>query len=224
MDETLVEILNLSKHYIQGHERITVLENIDFSMKKGEFAALLGPSGSGKSTLLNLIGILDSPTSGTLNILGRDISTLSEAEKSGFRMKNMGFVFQFDSLLPEFTLLENVDLPARIMGNNDPGQAMRLLERFGLGNIADRFPMEVSGGEKQRAAVARALRNGPGIILADEPTGNLDRHNAELVLNDLEELAGSGTGVLLVTHNEESAKYAGRVLHLSDGILKNALR
>lgn len=219
MTETLVEISDLSKYYIQGRERITVLKNIDFSMKKGEFAALLGPSGSGKSTFLNLIGLLDSQTSGTLNILGRDASALNETEKSRFRMKNIGFVFQFDSLLPEFTLLENVDLPARIMGKNDPGQAMRLLERFGLGKIAGRFPMDVSGGEKQRAAVARALRNGPGIILVDEPTGNLDRHNAKLVLNDLEELSRSGTSILLVTHNEESAKHARRVLHLSDGII-----
>lgn len=217
MDETFLEILGLSKRYNQGHETVPVLENINFSMKKGEFTALLGPSGSGKSTLLNLIGLLDTPSAGQLRLFGRDAGTLDEAGKSRLRMKNIGFVFQFDSLLPEFTLLENVDLPARFAGKQNPGLARDLLGRFGLAGLADRFPMEVSGGEKQRAALARALRNGPQLILADEPTGNLDKHNAKLVLNDLKELADSGTAVILVTHNEDAAKYAARVLHLSDG-------
>ncbi|MFH1618834.1 MAG: ABC transporter ATP-binding protein [bacterium] len=215
----MVEITDLNKHYIQGHERITVLQNINFSMKPGEFAALLGPSGSGKSTLLNMIGLLDEPSAGTLRLFGQEAAGLGEKEKANLRLKKIGFVFQFDSLLPEFTLLENVEMPARLAGCPDAGAAMAMLKHFGLAALAGRTPSELSGGEKQRGALARAMRNSPAILLADEPTGNLDRHNAKSVLNDLKALAEAGTSVLMVTHNEEAARNASRVFHLADGML-----
>jgi ABC-type lipoprotein export system ATPase subunit len=144
---------------------------------------------------------------------------LDEKIKSELRMKNIGFVFQFDSLLPEFTVLENIDMPARILGKPDLNFSMQLLEKFHLEHIANKFPMHISGGEKQRAAVLRALRNNPKLVIADEPTGNLDRHNAKLVLEDLKNISTNQTAVLMVTHNEEAAKYASKIYHLSNGTL-----
>ena len=208
---------DLSKNYMQGHELIRVLSGINFSIKKGEFAVLLGPSGSGKSTFLNLAGLLDSPSEGEIKLFGSSASGLDETKKSKIRMMKIGFVSQFDSLLPEFTLLENTDMPARICSKSDPAKALELLERFGLAEMAGKFPMEVSGGEKQRAAVARALRNDPELLLADEPTGNLDKHNAKIIFNDLKTLADSGIAVIMATHNEEAARYASRIVHLNDG-------
>ncbi len=216
---TIVEVKDLSKAYTQGHEQILVLENINFEIKAGEFAAMLGPSGSGKSTFLNLIGLLDDCYSGSITLFGSRLESLSEAEKAKLRRKRVGFVFQFDSLLPEFTVLENVDMPARIAGMGDTAAALGLLKRFGLEAIAGKFPMDISGGEKQRAAILRALRNKPGLVIADEPTGNLDKHNAKIVLEDLKKVNAAGAAVLMVTHNEEAAAYADRVFYLSGGRL-----
>jgi ABC-type lipoprotein export system ATPase subunit len=218
MDE-IVKVNGLSKTYIQGHERLLVLENINFEIKAGEFVALLGPSGSGKSTFLNLIGLLDDCYSGEITLFGFKLEALDETKKAELRRKHIGFVFQFDSLLPEFTVLENVDMPARIIGQGNALEAMGLLRRFGLEAIADKFPMDISGGEKQRAAMLRALRNQPGLIIADEPTGNLDKHNARIVMDDLRKVNGVGAAVLMVTHNEEAAARADRVLRLSGGKL-----
>ena len=216
---TIVEVRDLSKTYMQGHEQLLVLENINFEIKAGEFAAMLGPSGSGKSTFLNLIGLLDDCYSGGITLFGSKLELLGEAEKAELRRRRIGFVFQFDSLLPEFTVLENVDMPARIAGRGDTGAALALLKRFGLEAIAGKFPMDISGGEKQRAAILRSLRNKPGLIIADEPTGNLDKHNAITVLEDLKRVNAAGAAVLMVTHNEEAASYADRVFHLSGGRL-----
>jgi ABC-type lipoprotein export system ATPase subunit len=221
---TIVEVKDLSKAYTQGHEQILVLENINFEIKAGEFTAMLGPSGSGKSTFLNLIGLLDDCYSGAITLFGSKLEVLGEAEKAALRRKRIGFVFQFDSLLPEFTVLENVDMPARIAGRGDPVAALGLLKRFGLEAIAGKFPMDISGGEKQRAAILRALRNKPGLVIADEPTGNLDKHNAKIVLEDLKKVNGAGAAVLMVTHNEEAAAYADRVFHLSGGRLVETRR
>lgn len=221
MEEIVVETENLSKSYIQGQEQILVLEGIDFKLKKGEFVSIVGPSGSGKSTFLHLIGILDECYSGTINLFGQNLSSLNEREKSEIRMKNIGFVFQFDSLLPEFTVLENIDLPARISGKADLNFSMQLLKKFHLEHIANKFPMNISGGEKQRVAILRALRNAPKLIIADEPTGNLDRHNAKLVLDDLKNISANQTSVLMVTHNEEAAKYSSKIYHLSGGKLQS---
>jgi ABC-type lipoprotein export system ATPase subunit len=216
---TIVEVKNLSKAYTQGHEQILVLENINFEIKAGEFTAMLGPSGSGKSTFLNLIGLLDDCYSGNITLFGSGLEAMSEAKKAELRRKRIGFVFQFDALLPEFTVLENIDMPARITGHGDQGAALGLLKRLGLEAIAHKFPMDISGGEKQRAAILRALRNKPGLVIADEPTGNLDKHNAQIVLEDLKQVNAAGSAVLMVTHNEEAAAYADRVFHLSGGRL-----
>ena len=221
--EKIVEITGLSKAYTQGHEQIIVLEELDFSISRGEFVSIVGPSGSGKSTFLNIIGLLDDTYSGEMKLFGKRLEDLAEPEKAALRLKNIGFVFQFDSLLPEFTVLENIEMPARLLGGGVPGSALELLKRFGLEAIAGKFPMEISGGEKQRAAMLRALRNGPALLIADEPTGNLDRHNSGVILDDLRREAGLGAAVLMVTHNEEAARRADRVLRMGGGKLSGSL-
>ena len=217
--DKIVEISGLSKAYTQGHEQILVLEELDFHIAKGEFVSVVGPSGSGKSTFLNIIGLLDDVYSGEIRLFGRRLEDMDEAQKAALRLKNIGFVFQFDSLLPEFTVLENIEMPARVLGPAKHGRGLELLRRFGLEAIADKFPMEISGGEKQRAAMLRALRNGPALLIADEPTGNLDRHNSGAVLDDLRRAADGGTAVLMVTYNEEAARRADRLLKMSGGKL-----
>lgn len=220
--DNVVGISGLSKAYTQGHEQILVLEGLDFRIAKGEFVSIVGPSGSGKSTFLNIVGLLDDVYSGEVRLFGRKLEDLGEGEKAALRLRNIGFVFQFDSLLPEFTVLENIEMPARVAGAGDPAKGLELLRRFGLEEIARKFPMEISGGEKQRAAMLRALRNGPALLIADEPTGNLDRHNSGVILDDLRRAAGLGAAVLMVTHNEEAARRADRALHMDGGKL-NAL-
>lgn len=217
--DKIVEITGLSKAYTQGHEQILVLEGLNFAISKGEFVSIVGPSGSGKSTFLNIVGLLDDVYSGEIRLFGRKLEDLDEAAKAVLRLENIGFVFQFDSLLPEFTVLENIEMPARVLGREGQGKGAELLERFGLEEIAHKFPMEISGGEKQRAAMLRALRNGPALLIADEPTGNLDRHNSGVILDDLRRAAGLGAAVLMVTHNEEAARRADRVLHMGGGKL-----
>ena len=197
-----------------------MLENLDFSISKGEFVSIVGPSGSGKSTFLNIVGLLDDVYSGEIRLFGKRLEDMDEAEKAVLRLKNVGFVFQFDSLLPEFTILENIEMPARVLGSPAKGRGLELLERFGLEVIAGKFPMEISGGEKQRAAMLRALRNGPALLIADEPTGNLDRHNSGVILDDLRRAADLGTAVLMVTHNEEAARRADRSLRMAGGRLE----
>ncbi|MFA6582722.1 MAG: ABC transporter ATP-binding protein [Elusimicrobiaceae bacterium] len=214
MADTILKLNGIYKTYPQGAQVIHVLEDIALEMKKGEFAVLLGPSGSGKSTLLNIIGMLDTPDRGTVEIAGTGVLNLSENDKSVFRSEKTGFVFQFDSLLPEFTMLENVDMPALIRGKADRAQAAALLEHLGLNALSEKFPSQLSGGEKQRAAIARALRNNPVLVLADEPTGNLDYDNARVIYEDFRKLSQKGVAVLMVTHNPEAAKYADRVLRL----------
>ena len=221
--DKIVEISGLSKAYTQGHEQILVLEELDFHISKGEFVSIVGPSGSGKSTLLNIVGLLDDVYSGEVRLFGRRLEDLDEAEKAALRLRNVGFVFQFDSLLPEFTVLENIEMPARVLGAGDQARGLELLSRFGLAEIAGKFPMEISGGEKQRAAMLRALRNGPALLIADEPTGNLDRNNSGVVLDDLRRAAGLGTAVLMVTHNEEAARRADRALRMESGRLAEGM-
>lgn len=217
--DKVVEIRELTKAYTSGHEQILVLEGLDFHIARGEFVSIVGPSGSGKSTFLNIVGLLDDVYSGEVRLFGRKLEDLDEAQKAVLRLRNIGFVFQFDSLLPEFTVLENIEMPARVLGEDGPGKGLELLARFGLEEIAHKFPMEISGGEKQRSAMLRALRNGPALLIADEPTGNLDRHNSCVILDDLRRAAGLGSAVLMVTHNEEAARRADRVLHMQGGKL-----
>ncbi|MBI4424168.1 MAG: ABC transporter ATP-binding protein [Elusimicrobia bacterium] len=223
--EIVLETRTLAKAYRQGEVVVPVLRGIDFAVAAGEFVAILGPSGSGKSTLLNMLGLMDAPSSGEVLIGGRAAGPLSEEERCRLRNEKLGFVFQFDSLLPEFTVLENVTMPGRIAlaarGGRLPDledSARRGLERLGLGPLTGRFPRQLSGGERQRAAIARALLNAPAAILADEPTGNLDRSNGELVFSTLREQAETrGVAVVMVTHNEEAARFASRSVHLLDG-------
>lgn len=217
--DKVVEISALSKAYTQGHEQILVLEELDFHLSAGEFVSIVGPSGSGKSTLLNILGLLDDVYSGSVRYFDRKVEDMNEPEKALLRLEKIGFVFQFDSLLPEFTVLENIDMPARVLGSAGAVSGVELLRRFGLSEIAHKFPMEISGGEKQRAAMLRALRNSPAVLIADEPTGNLDRHNSGAVLDDLRRAAELGTAVLMVTHNEEAARRADRVLRMDGGKL-----
>jgi len=226
MGETVLEARGLSKGYGEGAARTEVLRGVDLTVRAGEFLAILGPSGSGKSTLLNLLGLMDRPSGGEVLVGGRPAAAMPEDDRAALRNKNVGFVFQFDALMPEFTVLENVLMPGRIAaasGGSMDGlneRALELLGVLGIAPLAGRFPAGLSGGERQRAALARALLNSPGALLADEPTGNLDRPNAELVFSRLKELAGRfGVAVVMVTHNEDAVGYASRTVRLRDGRL-----
>jgi ABC-type lipoprotein export system ATPase subunit len=229
MANEALEASGLKKTYGQGTAAVHVLNGLDLSLSAGEFVVILGPSGSGKSTLLNMLGLMDRPDHGEILFSGVPTSRLNEEAKARLRNERIGFVFQFDALLPEFTVLENITMPARIAlaQRRDSGtleqaedRGMELLGGLGLKQIRDRFPYQVSGGERQRAALCRSLINRPTVLLADEPTGNLDKRNGELVFKDLKGLAESqGAAVLMVTHNESARDYAARVLHMQDGMI-----
>jgi lipoprotein-releasing system ATP-binding protein len=214
----------LQKSYDQAGKPFAVLRGVDLEVRPGDFVAVLGPSGTGKSTLLNIFGLLDRPSAGGLVIAGRKAASLSENERAHVRNQKIGFVLQFDSLLPEFSVLDNILMPARIGGRTlEPlkRKAFNLMEMLGIGGLSERLPLGLSGGEKQRAAIARALINDPALLLADEPTGNLDRPNAELVFGKMKQLTDSlPVAVVMVTHNEHAAAFASRAVHLEDGRIR----
>ena len=213
----MIEIKNLTKIYGQGKENLCVLEDVSLSLQAGTFVVLLGPSGSGKSTLLNLIGMLDQPTQGQIFFDGQELTAIkSESKRSAVRLNKMGFVFQFDGLLPEFTLLENVAMPGLMYGKDKQKRAQELLDTLGIGQISHKMPSDLSGGEKQRAAIARALCNEPSLLLADEPTGNLDVARKEQVFKDFAALARQGLTILMVTHDVHAANFADVVYTLQD--------
>ena len=217
----MIELRNITKIYGQGQENLCVLENVTQKINRGQFTVLLGPSGSGKSTLLNLIAMLDAPTHGQIFVNGCEITKLkSESARAKFRLQNIGFVFQFDGLLPEFSLLENVNLPARMRGDSNSQIGQQLLENFGLGAMCHKLPADLSGGEKQRASIARALRNRPALLLADEPTGNLDEQRKIQVFEDFARMSHTdGLTILMVTHDVHAADYADCVLTLHNKTL-----
>lgn len=214
----MIELVHLTKIYGQGQENLCVLEDVSLTIRRGTFTVLLGPSGSGKSTLLNLIAMLDAPTSGKILVDGIDVTAIkSESARSALRLKKMGFVFQFDGLLPEFSLLENVDMPALMRGTPKPEKARELLEKFGLGKMTDKLPADLSGGEKQRASIARALRNEPPLLLADEPTGNLDAARKIQVFEDFARMSKEhGLTTVMVTHDTHASEYADDVFQLEN--------
>jgi putative ABC transport system ATP-binding protein len=211
------------REYESGDRTIRALKGVDLAVESGEFLAIVGPSGSGKSTLLNLLGLLDAPTSGRVTVDGRTVSELSIRQRTDVRRETVGFVFQSFFLIPTLTARENVTVPGLVHGDRDGllERADRLLERVGLADRAEHYPDELSGGQKQRVAIARSLVNEPDILLADEPTGNLDRKTGAQVLDIFEEVAGEGVPVLTVTHDEQVTDYADRTVELVDGRIES---
>lgn len=214
----MIEVENLSKIYQMGEQNVPALAGVDFRVDKGEFVAIMGPSGSGKSTLMNLLGCLDLPSSGIYRLENLDIQNLKPNQLAEVRNRRIGFVFQSFNLLPRATALENTELPL-LYGRvpNSRETALRALERVGLIHRAKHRPTELSGGERQRVAIARALVNNPAIILADEPTGNLDSATGSEIMNLFKQLNLETVTLILVTHEQEVAQQAGRIIQMRDG-------
>ena len=223
MSEPLIRIHDLHKSYHRGGQEIPVLMGIELEVAAGEFVALMGPSGSGKSTLLNLIAGIDKPTAGTIEMASVDIGNLSDAELSDWRAANVGFIFQFYNLMPVLTALENIELPLLLTGLSSRERRERvqqMLELVSLADRADHYPNELSGGQQQRVAIARALVTDPTLIVADEPTGDLDRNTGQEVLGLMERLVRElGKTIVMVTHDPKAAARAGRLVHLEKGVL-----
>ncbi len=219
--DILVKAENVEKTYFLGKVPVPVLKGVDLEMRKGEWLSLLGQSGSGKTTLLNMIGALEKPDSGTITYEGRCYSTLKGGQRIRFRRQRVGFIFQAYHMFPEMTVLENVMLPGLLDRKNLKDRAIELLDRVGLSHRFKHRPNELSGGEQQRAAIARALINSPDLVLADEPTGNLDSKTGAGILEIFQQLHDpkSGRTILMVTHDEQIAKLADRIIHLKDGKL-----
>jgi len=218
----LIQIEHLKKTYLVGKVKVEALRGVSFKINTGEFVSIMGPSGSGKSTLMHIIGCLDYPTEGKYFLSGQDVSKLNDNQLALFRNQKIGFVFQEFNLLPKATILRNVELPLTYNNTHSKNKkqlAVQALEEVGLGNRLKHRPNEISGGQKQRVAIARALVNHPSIILADEPTGNLDSKTGLDIMNIIKKLHDDGNTIILVTHEPEIAQYSQRVLHLKDGVI-----
>jgi len=222
----VIDLRDIRKNFRIGESEISVLKGIDLKIERGEFIALMGPSGSGKSTLMNIVGCLDRPSSGIFLLLGQDISTISDDELARIRREELGFIFQTFNLIGSISVLKNVEVPMMLSGlgrETRRERAMKLLTSVGLSHRASFSPLNISGGERQRVAIARALANDPKIIIADEPTGNLDLKNSDEVMNILTNLNREGRTLIMVTHNPEITENCSRVIRLRDGrILESA--
>ncbi|MGV9819681.1 ABC transporter ATP-binding protein [Nocardia xishanensis] len=219
-EPAMLELSDIIKQYRVGEQTVRALDGIGLRIEAGEFTSIIGPSGSGKSTLLHLLGALDSPDSGSIRFQGNEIGTLNEEQQSEFRRHQVGFIFQFFNLLPTLSAWENVAIPKLLDGTGlrkAKPKALELLERVGLSNRAEHRPAELSGGQMQRVAVARALIMDPPLILADEPTGNLDSKTGAAILELLGDIAGNGNSVVMVTHDMGAVEYCDRVITLRDG-------
>jgi putative ABC transport system ATP-binding protein len=222
-DRALIEVTDLTKQYMMGSEEVWALDGVTLTVEEGEYVAVMGPSGSGKSTLMNMLGCLDTPTSGTYHLRGEDVSTFSDDELAEIRNREIGFVFQTFNLLPRVDCLRNAELPLIYAGMpraERRERAAEALRSVGLGDRLDHRPNELSGGQRQRVATARALVNRPSLLLADEPTGNLDSETGGEIMQLLERLHRRGNTILLVTHEEDIARHARRIIHLRDGRLE----
>lgn len=220
----IIETKDIAKRYVMGTEVVDALKSISISINKGEYVAFMGPSGSGKSTLMNIIGCLDSPTGGSYVLNGKDVSDMTENELAEIRNKEIGFVFQTFNLLPRISSRDNVALPLIYAGfgkSERTEKAQKVLENVGLGDRASHRPNELSGGQRQRVAVARALVNNPSILLADEPTGNLDTKTSYEIMELFEEIHSGGNTIIMVTHEEDIAQYAHRIIRLRDGLIES---
>lgn len=219
----VAELRQVRKTYVMGQQEVRALAGVDLTIRRGEFVSLMGPSGSGKSTLLNLLGTLDRPTSGEYILGGQDVNELDDDELSAFRLRTLGFIFQSFNLIPQLTVRENIELPLFYLDADPDYTADRvvdLAEKVGLGDRLDHRPTELSGGQMQRVAIARSLANDPPLLLADEPTGNLDSATTEQIMRVLIDLNESGKTIIMVTHEPDIAAYAGRQIHMRDGIIE----
>ena len=222
--EIVIDIENITKDYVMGEEIVRALRGVSLQIRRNEYIAIMGPSGSGKSTLMNMLGCLDTPSSGRYEFNGRNVAEMDDDELAAIRNREIGFVFQTFNLLPRSTSLRNVELPL-IYAGIDPEtreeQAAQVLIDVGLGDRLNHKPNELSGGQRQRVAIARALVNKPSIILADEPTGNLDSKTGEEIMSLLEQLYHRGNTIILVTHERDIAAHARRTVHLRDGLIES---
>lgn len=217
----IIEIRDVVKSFAVGNSTMTILKGISFHVKAGEFVSIVGPSGNGKSTLLNMVTGIDRPSSGEIIVTGKPVHKMSEDQLAGWRGENVGIIFQFFQMLPALSIVQNVVLPMdlahKFPARERRARAMALLERVGLADQADKLPSQVSGGQQQRAAIARALANDPALIVADEPTGNLDSRNSQDVFELFNNVVGSGKTLLMVTHDKELASRVPRVVEILDG-------
>lgn len=223
MNKPLIDIVGIGKTYRIGEVEVHALRQIDLQIFKGEYVALMGPSGSGKSTLMNILGCLDTPSRGTYTLNGTNVSKMSDNELAEIRNKEIGFIFQTFNLLPRNTALDNVALPLVYAGKGKKERLQKAAEALASVGLADRMyhkPNELSGGQRQRVAIARALVNNPSIILADEPTGNLDTKTSHEIMDLLENINNNGNNVIIVTHEEDIAKRAKRIIRLRDGLIE----
>ena len=223
----MITVNNLSKIFRTEEIETTALNEVSFEVKKGEFVAIMGPSGCGKSTLLNILGLLDNPTSGSYKLLDQEVSNLKERDRTKFRKGNIGFVFQSFNLIDELNVFENVELPLKylkISASERKERVTEILKRMNISHRAQHYPQQLSGGQQQRVAIARAVVANPSLVLADEPTGNLDSKNGKEVMDLLNDLNQEGTTIVMVTHSQKDASMAQRTINLFDGRIVSDVR